>query len=1826
MIRKSKKESGNRISGNIYLVIIFFGIIFIFASLFFMKPVFAGTQTFEQTLNPTWTAIATKGGGTSQPKYYNWTVEYPCPEEPGRVNCYMSKIEGYVRYMETGGGAVTITTYSYGQIADKSLRNCASPSTVTYTNARYFAYNTSTIPGGGVIGPGYECAIGAGSNTCALTINDGFNESVPPCYSVRVQGGSNSPGSIAVSIDTFNVRYTWNWRDVKPVLTSPSISTSFETPANTTQGGWGQTFNFTVLVNEPDDADTNVSVLYSPTLSWGNEIATTLCEDCSIGSVNPESVSIYYKGFNCEDIATYNYYMFNATDNDTASGPWSRTWGPYAPNYFTILKDNVTFNYVSGNLSETNRGLGTPDTYANFVLYGNDTTNQSKVLDGLTIRLDVTTDTTTYTTGVLFNESHAGGNISFDFGALCAYGVGPQKWRFYTGGSGTDYSGDICYFAAYSDEYTVNVTDEFTVKVAYPTQDDSVNVDSSPSIGIKGTIDDSCGSVNDATAGFLITGPSYSYVCNDSSNDIRTGGVWSEGTGYYNCTWNTTIGIKGRYNVSFFANKTYYPANETLNTTFSLTGSPSLTSPTVNPQDAPWGAKHNFSVLASAGSDTRVLTVKAYISGTAPYANNYREIGTFKQCTGSNCGTLTWPWNFSGCDDKKLWYFKFNLTSTEGGGTATSSEAYTDLKKEPVELIHQFGDATATFETPATFIVRMKDTADGRAPGFNITPQAYVGFEVTVDGNIMAYVGKNLTNISTANSTYSFLPPESCEWSPGTQYWRAFINTTLDTCYGYTYNTTALNYSVYLDIPCFADLQVPTIKKPTYIFQNNTFKINATLQAIVNVSSNTLATINVPNDWIVEPSRVINIGNLTAGSTRDASWNVTPTTFGTFSANDINVTFNNTELLNVTSTFSLFVYKLKTLSNISKAELYDISGNLGCLDNICNVTNHLSIPNVTLGYSLDDNNVEAELTTNADEYILAYWICEAGDYYYSNISIYLESNTSHSNVKVSAYNGTKYNPIYQNAINDTAEKIDVKVLREQMVPEEGYCKVKVENLGELNLLIDYMTLTAYYSPTALIKEIKPNVNNLKTTGIEPEDKFFNVSVILENPLSTSYTIDLTLNITNSNNVVINSTKITGLTLNANSELEYNFTNYNTTGWALGEYKLIAYVADELTLQKSKDFTFKTINITSKAERYRCNGTKEYFNVTIIHPFNDKISYNLSLELPTDWSSEPASKIINLTSLENYTFSFNITSSQNDENITINATIDYTYLVAPNNKTTQPILIESGTAVPIIEVVREAPIIVGYNKVFDLQLSVHNKGCAATTGITKITEILSEGWTPANPGLRGDVTLNSSSTNLITNILTWELNEISVNKYAVLTYQIRSPTSYSTTGNLNFNVSWAGKNMTEENQYYIQTLNYSGESHIEFDLTVVQQSENYPWPEPRSAQVGTVYNYSLEAKNIGDSVASGWNVTAKIPTDCNVSNIYNDGVWHPSTRKIEWNLSVLSVYASAYLNFSLNCTNHGKIVLDVEALKNTTQRTAYENDTQIGCTSASCSSSQEYSFSQPSSMRYGNLKNMEFYIHSDWTAIGLTIGEGQVNITGDNEKEYTIWQDYYFENINSNTWINFTIENLEKYNFINAPREIKISSYTNGMTSSNGNVTVEKVIYTWEHGKYFRETQNLFVKIKEYEYFPLYDNFTLLIDSNSTKTTGGWGESYNFTVLVKDRFARNVTVFAWHKKGTAAYTQINNWTCEDCGAWTQANFSYVYNGTDIGSWKVKANFTNLDGPSETSETEYTIEADDTNADYSFPTYDSMVNRSQITNFTINIYDRDNQSTPGYLVEG
>jgi len=337
------------------------------------------------------------------------------------------------------------------------------------------------------------------------------------------------------------------------------------------------------------------------------------------------------------------------------------------------------------------------------------------------------------------------------------------------------------------------------------------------------------------------------------------------------------------------------------------------------------------------------------------------------------------------------------------------------------------------------------------------------------------------------------------------------------------------------------------------------------------------------------------------------------------------------------------------------------------------------------------------------------------------------------------------------------------------------------------------------------------------------------------------------------------------------------------------------------------------------------------------------------------------------------------------------------------------------------------------------------------------------------------------------------------------------------------------------------------------------------------------------------------------------------------------LPALAVRAAQDFNFTLNCTQIGGYVLTAQGYKDNTSVENFTSTPNIGCNQDTCPVTNSFTFTKPSDPRYEKLRNIEFFINYTWEDQNVTIGQAFVNITDDDDAAKLVWQNYTLGAASNTIWVNHTLDPEEQDKFQKATRDITVNSFTSATNTPKGNVTVQTINYTWDNGKIFTEPQDLFIKVKVYQYNPLLTDAVLYINASNSTILGGWGETFNFSVQAQDRFGRNVTVTALHKKTGESFTKIGNDTCINCADKTVMNFTFDYNGSDVAetnAWTFIFNASNLDGNFSLPGIDYTVEQDDVNATIVGPLPNAIVNRSNSTIFSVSVFDSDNGT---YLFE-
>ncbi|MEM5855618.1 MAG: Ig-like domain-containing protein, partial [Candidatus Aenigmatarchaeota archaeon] len=1391
----------------------------------------------------------------------------------------------------------------------------------------------------------------------------------------------------------------------------------------------------------------------------------------------------------CEDIGSPVFAKFNATNNAGTTNSTSTT--------FAITKDKVIFEDIIGNGTETRRGK-TTTLLALRVRDANGT-----LVTNLPITFYVTLDGSIYDSGTT-NLTNSSAYANYYFQAKCSpkYQVGYQKWKAVL-------SNDACYQDNSTENYynlRVLVTGDILLDLIRP---DNSPKDQEDIIIFLGSTNDDCNDALTTNVIFFANHTLQSFECSD---------VEQVGSNAYTCDWHTDITTPmGWYNITMLASKENHYTNFT--TKYGIPGffylNPiyKLEEPQSYPNQEGWGYKNwNFTVLASSGNSEEAYDVNIYLGNLWPPALPCYECknATPTSCIYPECykKPITFLRNFS-ASEIGTWYYRFSL-----GPTSTTEVKYVIVEKDDVSLEYSEGNNSIVIRNsqPALLSVRVYDLD---AETYELSPPALVTFKIYDERYPNGYkiIGSNYTN-SSGYANYLLNITECYGWLEGSQKWSAEIDSS-DVAYKKAFSE---NYTITIQLPgCQPQVDIYSIELPKETFQYRNFTILTYVTSWVSSSTDVYINISLPPGWEVDQQTKY-LGTIGVGEFREVYWNIYPSSFGeenvTFYVNSSNAGFE------IEPSDKIIVYKFAQLT---------------------------------------ENSLPINLVPTKSAILK--FDCEAGIYRVSNLSFSVSSGNSL--IKIESFNSSDWIKI-QNNLEVTQNSYFIPILTKQISPDSnGECKIRITNIGENSITLQQASLSTYYNESLRIEGIKAFVGEKEVESLDSSESYFNISVRVGNSLDLSKEVNLTLKIVKGGNELYSNKQ--SFTLSANSFSYLNFTNIPTTSWEEGSYKIIAILeSSNYNETNYREIIFSSIKVDVEYSAYQCNSTTEKIKVKIYQPLEDLISYNISLEVPPGWSYSPSSIQIEPKGKGYYEVEFNLTAfSDSEQDYKINVSVEYNY--SNGKRITKDLNIKVSPNIPILEVVREIPSLVSSSIVFKPRITIHNKGCGVAINTT-LKEFISAGWIGANPSIarneyyndpevsEKDVELLYSETDLVNNILTWKLGEIKPNQYAVLTYQVKAPATLATEGSFFYNISWNNYYLQERIPSKVYTFNYTQESHLEFDLEAVQDP-NYPWPEVRSLQVNKPYNLTLKVTNIGDTnTNSEWIVKLYIPFGCEVLSIVN-GIWNSSERKIVWNLGNLATYQTAYLNFTLNCSEESQFTLKAEGIRDTTSKIDYENTTSISCYSSSkpayCYYKTNYVLTKPPNPRYERLSNLTLQVFNIFEGNNLTIGNSQVKVFDDLSREHIILQDFSFENKQEMHIQQFIIPEELQNSFINSLKSFEIESYTDATSDTYTNISILKIFYTWDLGKIFNETQNLFIKSKVYTYAPLLRNAKIYINENDSVSIGGWGEKFKFSVETRDRFGRDVTIKMYHRKVGDIWNLVDEKVCYSCYNWEQFNFTYDY---------------------------------------------------------------------------
>jgi hypothetical protein len=303
----------------------------------------------------------------------------------------------------------------------------------------------------------------------------------------------------------------------EPLLENASVSPNL--------GGWGENFTYSIDVYDFEGDEVNVTL-------WTNENGVWTKHETK--SINPPgNLSWTISPFSCSDVGLTRSYKFEYRDGNHT---WKNTTEHSGP---TVEKDDISLEYLMGNNTTVNREGDYNITLG--VRFKDIDRNQ--YISGETVEFWVFYSGMWNAAGS--SVSGTDGNVTIDFNPNCSVEVGTHNWK-------ANYS-NTCYKNNESKTFSFNVTGQLKNYLELPTNGSTYY--QGDIITIRGNVTDECSvPISNANVNFTLIVDSTQYYC----------GVNNEGSGYYNCSWDSFAKTVGNYSIRVNSTKVNYNFNETL--------------------------------------------------------------------------------------------------------------------------------------------------------------------------------------------------------------------------------------------------------------------------------------------------------------------------------------------------------------------------------------------------------------------------------------------------------------------------------------------------------------------------------------------------------------------------------------------------------------------------------------------------------------------------------------------------------------------------------------------------------------------------------------------------------------------------------------------------------------------------------------------------------------------------------------------------------------------------------------------------------------------------------------------------------------------------------------------------------------------------------------------------------------------------------------------------------------------------------------------------------------------------------------------------------------
>ena len=594
--------------------------------------------------------------------------------------------------------------------------------------------------------------------------------------------------------DAFNLYSKGYWVETKPVLTTDFSYQTYDYLGGSGDGGWGETWEFTVNATDEDGDIMEVKLWVNTTTA--PDVFTQKGVNNTVNGTNITVTLALSPVFQPSEVLKPRRFKFNVSEVEdifgNATTDFSQNKYQTDNSTFTPQKDDINFTIVEGNWTSVNRTLG--DQRLSVLVFDTDKGSWAYQTSPSppSARIYVTNDTgtnyiligqsaTRITSGGFINTTGSG------FDPNCTFSVGPQKWKVNTTSDNTYYkavdSADLL-----GEPYHINIT---TVWLQYVIKSplDGLKFRRNPpspidNIPIFFNVSDECGlvDIDPNDIGLTATRGSIEKQCTDILGD-----------GDYNCTFqNSTIDESweyGYWDVNVNATKAYYNNSPTQTATnaFYMTSVPVLSLPfpyiytTFGTND--WGDEWNFSVSVEdydyTGENGSTINVSFWVNVSA--GETY--YGSKTCVRGVNCSSddANGPVSFGvfefACNrtynDVGSRSFKFNVTDNFGYN-ASISQSFTITKDDTV-IEDVYGNTSSIgreYEKYVRMSAQFTDLME------DVITDEYVNGTVWISTNDTFDYPVHIKTNASGYFNYDFDP--DCNFLAGERWWKITLN---DSCY-----------------------------------------------------------------------------------------------------------------------------------------------------------------------------------------------------------------------------------------------------------------------------------------------------------------------------------------------------------------------------------------------------------------------------------------------------------------------------------------------------------------------------------------------------------------------------------------------------------------------------------------------------------------------------------------------------------------------------------------------------------------------------------------------------------------------------------------------------------------------------------------------------------------------------------------------------------------------------------------------------------------------------------------------------------------------------------